>query len=1053
MSIINEYLKQQKKYEKLYGKHRTIVLMQVGSFHEAYSTETEGFNLHRLSDLLNIVVTKKNKSVDKVDLKNPYMMGFPSVALEKFLNILIDNNFTVVIIDQVTPPPKPKREVTGIYSPGTYINSISNDSDSNYILSIFLTEEKLLKKNKKTICIGLSVIDLSTGENNIYETHSKYDDKYFALDETIRFINCYNPKEILIYIKDYDKDSKSKEVISGFKYNDLLSYLDITGKIIHLLDNKNLKEIDKISYQNLFLGKIFPNKTSMLSPIENINMERMNYCRISYILLLKYAYEHNSSIINNIKKPVIFNQYKYLHLGNNALYQLDVFSNDKSDEISIQWKSLFDVINMTSTSMGKRFLKNILSIPLIDKNKIQDRYDCIEEMIKDERYILFEEELKGIFDIEKLHRRVSLQLIHPFEFYNLIQSYNNIIKIYQLIQNNKMFVKKKQYTTQLKELEELISEYNKIFSFDEMMKYNMNDITSTFFVKGYSKEIDDIQNKIDISQNFIYELASKLEGYIDEKNYFSKKNSPKKLIRVEYKEKDGHYLVLTKRRRDLLKKGLKKTESLNILGTKIKVSDLEFKEFPKSSNVKIYVKIIETHSDNLILLHEKIKALVKEEYLLVLEKMYTNKHKLFDDIVGFISFIDFIKSGAKTAKKYNYIKPEIDFESDKSYFQSKGLRHPIVERINSENEYIANDISLGCQFYNNDTTGILLYGLNSAGKSTLMKSIGLNVILAQIGYYVSSLEFKYSPYNSLFTRISGNDNIFKGMSSYMVEMIELRAILKRNDKKSLIICDEICRGTEVKSANIIVVAMIESLSKSESSFITASHLHDLVNYERIKKLDNVKAYHLHVDYDKERNLLIFDRLLRQGSGKSYYGLDVAQYIMDDEEFITLTRNIENEIEETKPIVKENKSKYNKDVYLDECLICSKREDLEMHHIEWQKDCNEDGFIISKPHVNKNHSSNLMPVCTTCHDDIDKGAILVKGYEQTSNGSKLNWEYVKKEDRKSKKKYDEEDINIILELKNIKKITQKKAKNILMKKHGIKISTNTIGKIWKSNYVI
>ena len=98
-----------------------------------------------MSELLNIVVTKKNKSIEKVSLKNPYLMGFPSVALEKFLNILLDNNFTVVIIDQVTPPPKPKREVTGIYSPGTYINNLSTDSDSNFILSIFVNEEKYFK--------------------------------------------------------------------------------------------------------------------------------------------------------------------------------------------------------------------------------------------------------------------------------------------------------------------------------------------------------------------------------------------------------------------------------------------------------------------------------------------------------------------------------------------------------------------------------------------------------------------------------------------------------------------------------------------------------------------------------------------------------------------------------------------------------------------------------------------------------------------------------------------------------------------------------------------
>src|SRR3972149_3704602 len=121
MTIHHEYLHYQEKYEKIYGKNKTIVLMMVGSFHEAYSTDDRGYNLKEISELLNIILTKKDKKIDKVDEKNPYMLGFPSVALNKYLKVLIDNGFTVVIIDQVTPPPNPKRKVTGVYSPGTYL--------------------------------------------------------------------------------------------------------------------------------------------------------------------------------------------------------------------------------------------------------------------------------------------------------------------------------------------------------------------------------------------------------------------------------------------------------------------------------------------------------------------------------------------------------------------------------------------------------------------------------------------------------------------------------------------------------------------------------------------------------------------------------------------------------------------------------------------------------------------------------------------------------------------------------------------------------------------
>ena len=175
--------------------------------------------------------------------------------------------------------------------------------------------------------------------------------------------------------------------------------------------------------------------------------------------------------------------------------------------------------------------------------------------------------------------------------------------------------------------------------------------------------------------------------------------------------------------------------------------------------------------------------------------------------------------------------------------------------------------------------------------------------------------------------------------------------------------------------------------------------------------------------------------------------------MDDPEFFKITKEIEHEIENNNhTILSKDKSKYNSDVYLDECLICSSKENLEMHHINWQKDCSEDGFIISKPHIKKNHKSNLMPVCQTCHDNIDRDMIRVSGYEHTTKGTILKWNYVNKENRKSKK-YNSQDINNILKLKNMVNITQTKAKKLLSENYNIIISTNTIRKIWNNEYEI
>ena len=138
-NLIEEYFRLQEKYSKKYGIN-TILFLQVGSFHEAYQTLDKGYNLVKLSETLNIIVSKKNKSIPDVNFSNPYMLGFPTATLQKYINKLIENNYTVVIGDQITPPPNPQRAITNIYSPGTYIDEFN--PESNYILSIYLEEIK-----------------------------------------------------------------------------------------------------------------------------------------------------------------------------------------------------------------------------------------------------------------------------------------------------------------------------------------------------------------------------------------------------------------------------------------------------------------------------------------------------------------------------------------------------------------------------------------------------------------------------------------------------------------------------------------------------------------------------------------------------------------------------------------------------------------------------------------------------------------------------------------------------------------------------------------------
>ena len=404
--------------------------------------------------------------------------------------------------------------------------------------------------------------------------------------------------------------------------------------------------------------------------------------------------------------------------------------------------------------------------------------------------------------------------------------------------------------------------------------------------------------------------------------------------------------------------------------------------------------------------------------------------------------IDFINSGAICAIQNHYSKPILQTKNN-SYFKAKELRHPIVEKINSKTNYIPHDIELG---HETDQYGILLYGINSAGKSTLMKAIGLNIILAQIGYFTSTTYFEFYPYQNLFTRINGNDNIFKNLSSFMVEMLELIAILKRNNSNTLVIADELCHTTEELSANVIITYMLEVLSKNHASFITATHLHKLAKIKSIKILKELKIKHIKITYDEINDLLIYDRNLLEGEGESFYGLQIAKYMMKDQYFNDRTTEL---LDEYKKIKKNKNSKYNSKLYLNYCEICKTQNNLETHHIFFQKDFNKLGINKSKFYLQKNSLANLVVLCMQCHDEIDKGTIIINGWIETSQGTKLD--YIINNTKIIKKKYDENMIAFVKQIQLISNNDPRLARLKIQEKLNLKISTKTILNMWNDQY--
>jgi DNA mismatch repair protein MutS len=237
------------------------------------------------------------------------------------------------------------------------------------------------------------------------------------------------------------------------------------------------------------------------------------------------------------------------------------------------------------------------------------------------------------------------------------------------------------------------------------------------------------------------------------------------------------------------------------------------------------------------------------------------------------------------------------------------------------------------------------------------------------------------------TRICGNDNIYRGMSSFVVEMTELRNILQRADKSSLIIGDEICCGTEAISGISIVSAAINELINKKASFIFTSHLHELTEISIIKKKiieDKLKIFHMHIEIDGD--LIIYERKLREGQGSNIYGIDVCKSLDMPLNFMKNAEIIKKEIMGLNTnIINTKTSNYNSAVYIDICEVCKKNKSSETHHINYQVNADEYGKFDN---FNKNIQHNLIPICDECHKKEHNGNIGILGYVMTNKGKKL-----------------------------------------------------------------
>jgi DNA mismatch repair protein MutS len=1037
MSIVDEYIEIDKKYKNIYG-NETVVLMEVGDFFEIYGVQNDfenvGANMHDISELLNIRVTCKNKSIQTIDRKNHYLSGFPKYVVEKHIQTLVENQYTVILVEQFENENTKyykqfDRKVSKIITPSTYFNnnSISLQNPCNYLMVCYW--EILKYKSQEFLSLGISLVDITTGTTFFYEcvnTDSLIEtSSMYSLEEAYRICQMYNPNEIIHISFDLNEFYKKKinEYLQSFSCK--------------IIERYNLEPIyKKIKFQEEIIKKSYLKHISFISPIELLKLDRKPLAVISFCYMIQYVYEHDESLVTNLNIPKEIEKNKHMSIEYNSSQQLNIINqNNSSTE-----KSLVKILNRCCTSFGKRMFWNWLLCPSIDVKELERRYNSIQFYLYGKKYIEIRKCLKNMYDIQKYFRKISLEKLTPNEWYNIKITFDNIKQIFEIIKRdstNEFFVEDTNSVekTVNEFCNEFISYINTKLNIDECSKYSfLNEIKTNIFQRGLHKNIDEINSKIYNDIEFLKSISNYINNILGEKD----------ACKLELTEKQGFYFTITKKRYETFTQKLKqklkyknnnydlsldlnefkydptnktvnKTTTKRKITTSLtdKINDIDFdfetiqtKPISSTSTVlKITSQKIDSISFEIINSQNELQKLSIQEYKNFLSSTFLNFENKFQSIIKYLSEIDIFTTNAFNSVEFSYNKPSIYTENEKdidSFIIAKNMRHPIVEQIQTKSKYVENDLSIGKipELLNKNkqsSNGMLLYGVNSSGKSTLMKSLGINIIMAQAGMFVPCSEFIFYPYKHLFTRISGNDNIYKGQSSFTVEMIELKNILDRCNKNSLILGDELCSGTEFISAISIVASGILEIINKNGCFIFATHLHELCDLDVIKETEisnKLQIFHIHVDSDSNGNI-IFNRKLKEGRGSSIYGLEICKYLRLPEQFLKNAEKIRKQIMNISTnIVEPKQSRYNSNVIVSCCSICgitpSKNEKpLETHHIVYQKTQNENNYVsLDNTQFHKNTEHNLVPLCDSCHEQHHRGLIEINGYTETTTGRKL-----------------------------------------------------------------
>lgn len=993
-NLVCDYLQLTDEYINKYGVN-TVVLMQVGSFYEVYALKDPSTNMisgSRLEDVCQICSLNYAEKKICVGESNVLMAGVRDYVLDKYLKILIENHYTAVVFVQEKTETRINRILYAIYSSGTYL---SYDVDSspkitNNIMCIWIERAKSVIRNASdSLICGISSINIFTGESYIFEYQVPFMINPTSFDELERCISVNSPSEV-IFISSLEE--KVQTTIKQF--------IGLNNSTINIVkpSEEKLINCEKQIYISKILSTFYGDESySICNEFTDYAVATQSLC-----YLLDFIQEHNPNLVRKIVLPVFMNSADRVILANHTLQQLNIIDT-VSDKNVGRLSSVASFLNQCCTSMGRRKINHQLTNPTTNIKWLQNEYNMIDVLMSNIQFIeVLRRNLINIKDLDKLCRQLINRKIYPNSLYYMHQGLHVIKIMIDAICENKFHNEILEYLNDNNN-NNIKSLVDDILCFIDS-RIHINDcrgITSvTLFdiniIKhGVSKELDDMLLRKQLEHEAFFKIHQLLNSWIRIHDN-DKKNT--EYVKCHETEKSGCTLQITKKRGQILKSyinnELKSDPNKQIhINTKcvLRLADFELRN-ASASMEEIYFPELSKICKNMVSVEDELNREISKIYNIFLHDLEELHLKTLEFLSKVVASLDVLQTKVYISKKYNYCCPTIVESNDVSFVEATNMRHCLIEHINQNELYVTNDILLD---YTRNQNGILLYGTNAVGKTSLIRALGINIIMAQAGFFVSCSTFKYKPYKAMYSRILGNDNLFKGLSTFAVEMSELRVILKYANDYSLVLGDEVCSGTESVSALSIFATALQYLTNLKTNFIFATHFHELIKYEEITNITSMKMMHLSVIYDRETDCLIYDRKLKDGPGDSNYGLIVAKSLYLPEDFLENAYDFRRKYF-TQGVVGEllhNTTKYNAKKIRGICEMCKCAIAEEIHHLAPQSLADGDNYIGT---FHKNHTANLMSLCNQCHlkehhIEKDAGKLIIKRRKKTTNGYTISEE--------------------------------------------------------------